>query len=277
MTDKDYVYISYSRYNSLFVDRLATDLRRAGVKVWRDVEQITPGSNWAEETARALRGSSALLWIISKQSLQSEALKKEITYFHSTGASIIPLFLGDATLDDLPPIFQYYFAGLQYITFQGDYNKAVEALRVALAPIVPQGPPIAPNTKRSKGYVFISYAREDADFTILLKDFLKEHGYAYWDYDESDRDYHNQLFRELEGVIREAMATLSILSEAWKQSQWTIREYFFSNEVGTPVFLLRAKEVGPILAIAGMPYIDFVGDSQRGFDKLHRELTRKSL
>ena len=78
------------------------------------------------------------------------------------------------------------------------------------------------------------------------------------------------------GVIKEAAATLSVLSEAWKRSQWALKEYFFSEETGTPVFLLKAKTLGPTLAIAGMPYIDFTSDD-RGFEKLHRELRRKRL
>ena len=115
------------------------------------------------------------------------------------------------------------------------------------------------------------------NFAFSLKGFLKEHGYAYWDYEESDRDYNSQLFLELEGVIIEASATLSILSEAWKHSEWAVKEFFFSQEVETPVFLLKAKELGPTLAIAGMTYIDFTKDSVFGFRKLDKELKRKKL
>lgn len=107
--------------------------------------------------------------------------------------------------------------------------------------------------------------------------FLKEHGYAYWDYEESDRDYHSQFFLELESVIIEASATLSVLSESWKRSPWALKEFFFSQEVDTPVFLLKAKALGPTLAIAGMTYIDFNKDTNKGYQKLHKELKRKQL
>jgi len=96
-------------------------------------------------------------------------------------------------------------------------------------------------------------------------------------YPASERNYHTQFVRELESVIIDAAATLCILSEAWKNSQWTIREYFFSEEVGIPVFLLRAKEMKPSLAVAGAPYIDFVANVIRGFERLDRELKRKGL
>ena len=70
---------------------------------------------------------------------------------------------------------------------------------------------------------------------------------------------------------------MSVLSPSWKQSQWAVKEFLFSDEVGTPVFLVRAKDMGPTLVIAGIPYIDFVNDRETGFRKLERELERKGL
>lgn len=82
---------------------------------------------------------------------------------------------------------------------------------------------------------------------------------------------------ELEGVIIDAAATLSVLSEDWKRSRWTVREYFFSEEVKTPVFLLKAKEMSPTLAIAGLTFIDFTKSNEDGYKKLDRELKRKGI
>ena len=151
-------------------------------------------------------------------------------------------------------------------------------------------------------YVYVNYARHDVSFVSKLTDDLRRHGietwrdlkqiepgvdwvdaflaerkYAYWDYNESDRDYHTQLFTELESVIIEASATLSIISPEWKRSTWTIKEYLFSEEVDVPVFLLRAKAMPPTLAIAGVPYIDFVRDRGDGLRQLDRELRRAGL
>jgi hypothetical protein len=78
-------------------------------------------------------------------------------------------------------------------------------------------------------------------------------------------------------VIKDAAATLSVLSEDWKRSTWAVKEYFFSDEVGTPVFLLKAKAIGPTLAITGIPYIDFTQSIKAGFEKLDLELNKKGL
>ncbi len=107
--------------------------------------------------------------------------------------------------------------------------------------------------------------------------FLERRGYGFWDYAKSDRDYHTQLFLELEMAIKEASAVLSILSPHWKRSKWTIREYLYAEEIGSPIFLLKAKEMEPTLVIAGIPYIDFVGNTESGLLKLDKELNRKGL
>ena len=62
-------------------------------------------------------------------------------------------------------------------------------------------------------------------------------------------------FLELEGIIKDAAGTLSIISPNWKQSQISMQEFHFSRDVGTPVFLLKVGEPGPTLALSGLTYI----------------------
>ena len=80
---------------------------------------------------------------------------------------------------------------------------------------------------------------------------------------------------ELESVINDSIAVLSVISPDWKKSRWSVRDFFYSEEIGKPVLLLRAKITKPILAIAGLPYIDFVEDNGKGFEKLGKELKKR--
>lgn len=272
MTEQ-YVFISYSRHDRPIVERITAALHRRGIEVWRDLEQIAPGSAWAEEIEKGLKRASAMIYVSSAHSAKSVWMAQEVAAFLSKQGMVIPIVVDDAGVEAMP----LFLLGLQWIDMRHGHDQAISRIVQALGARVTPGAPVKPKTERSKGYAFLSYAEEDADFVERLKGFLKEHKYAYWDYEESDRDYHGQLFLELEGVISEAAATLSILSEAWKRSKWAVKEYFFSEEIGTPVFLLRAKELGPTLAIAGVPYIDFVSDIGTGFAKLDRELKRKRL
>jgi hypothetical protein len=270
----NYVFISYSRQDQLFVDRLMSDLRKEGIEVWQDIEQISPGMPWEKEIERGLKQAVALVYVSSKHSIESAWLIQEVTYYFGKGEKkIIPIIIDEDCIKNMP----LFLRQIQRIDFREDYNQALESLKHVLVEIVGFGPSIAAKPKKSKGYAFLSYAEEDSEFLAELRGFLKEHKYGYWDYEESDRDYHSQLFLELEGVIREATATLSILSPAWKRSNWTVKEYLFSEEVKTPVFLLKVRELGPTLVIAGVPYIDFLKDRKKGFEKLAHELKRKGI
>jgi hypothetical protein len=51
-----------------------------------------------------------------------------------------------------------------------------------------------------------------------------------------------------------------------------MHELQFSKEVHKPVFLLRFRDPGPTLALAGMTFIDFIGARKTGFAKLDSEL-----
>jgi hypothetical protein len=270
----EYVFISYSRRDRAFVDRLVENLGQAGIRVWQDVDEIYAGSDWQAEISKALVGASALLFVASQNSVDSAWMTHELQFFIQRKSSkIIPIILDDVGEKALP----VFLAQFQWVDFRADYTHALNFLLASLAPYVDQGPSIKPKSRKSKGYVFLSYAEEDADFVEKLKVFLRKRGYAYWDWNESDRDYHTSLVLELEGIITEAAATLSILSPAWKKSKWTIKEYFFSDEAGIQVFLLKAKEVGPSLAVAGEHFIDFVKDPEIGFERLNHELSRKGL
>jgi len=271
--ENNYVFISYSRHDSPFVDRLTNDLRQHGVKVWIDRENIEPGKGWQAEIEQGLGNAFSLIFVLSSNSLKSTWMLTELSAFKATNKKIIPVAIEDVDVSALPADI----AKIQWADFRQSYQNGIQSLLSGLGINVYAAKPVSPKPQKSKGYAFLSYAEEDGDFASSMKKFLKDHDYAYWDYEESDRDYHSHFFLELEGVIIEASATLSILSEAWKRSPWTLKELFFSQEVGTPVFLLKAKELGPTLAIAGMTYIDFTEDTESGYRKLDRELRRKKL
>lgn len=274
MSKNDYIFISYSRHDSKFVDRLSVDLRDNGLQVWIDTENIAPGTPWQEEIEKGINGSNALIFIISRHSIKSKWMLHELVAYTAKNKNIFPLIIEDVDPKELPA----YIANIQWLDFKREYDAPFATLLQTLGVLAGVKSHSAPiKKKQSKGYAFLSYAEEDSDFTKYLKQFLKQNGYAYWDYEESDRDYHSQLFLELEGIIIEASTTLSIISESWKRSPWTVKEFFFSEEVGTPVFLLKAKQMAPTLAIAGMSYIDFTQNIENGLAKLHKELSRKGL
>jgi hypothetical protein len=274
MAPTGYFFVSYARLDKVFVDRLTADLAEAGVNIWRDVDNIEPGTNWRLEIDRAIQETLGIIYVSSRNSIRSVWMEKELAEVLTRSSELaFPIVLDDEGAQHLPELLM----GVQWADFRQDYNNGLRQLLKGIARVTEIGGKKAQGKRKSKGYVFLSYCEADADFVKDLRHFLKNRGYAYWDYSESDRDYHGQLFLELEHVIREAVATLSILSPAWKQSHWSVKEYIFSTEVGIPVFLLRVEDMGPTLVIAGIPYIDFAQDRSIGFKRLESELSRKNL
>lgn len=273
MEDIGYVFISYSPRDSNFIGRLTEDLHAAGFRTWIDREQIEPGENLAATVPVAVLGARALVAVLSKSSIVNDVLTAELTYGKRYQKPILPVVIDKSAAKYQPSVLQ----GYNRIDFERSYESGLASLQSQLSRLIVADAPIGASPTKTKGYVFLSYAEEDRQFIEQLRSFLAKHRYAYWDFAESDRDYHGQMYLELEKVIREAVATLSILTPAWKLSKWTIKEHQFSEEVGTPVFLLMVKETGPILALTGLPYIDFTNNTQQGFERLHRELQRQGL
>ena len=270
---KQRVFISYSREDRPFVDRLSQDLRIGGVATWQDTKEIAAGENWRLAIEKSLRSTSAMVYVASAASSNSRWMAKEVEAVFGRGTRVIPVILDDEGELGLPSFLREY----QWVDFRAGYEGALALLLTALQPFRTEAPAGPPSKQQAKGYVFLSYAEEDASFVDELKGFLKQRDYGYWDYRESDRDYHQDLYLELESVIQEAAATLSFLSPDWKRSRTAVKEYYFSIEVGIPVFLLRVRHPGPTLVIAGLPYIDFTENHVSGFKQLERELSRKGL
>ena len=271
-----YLFVSYSRWDrraSPIIDRLLHDLRAAGVNLWLAPDSVPAGQDWQDAIPDAIAGSDGQLFIFNKRLEKARGMARELEQVFDLDLPVYPVLLDNEGADLLPLPLQQ----VPHFDVNNDYDGALRQLLAALPASSKEGHAVPQVRPQSKGYVFISYAEEDTPFVAQLRTFLKERGYGYWDYAESERNYHTHFFTELEEVIMNATATVSVLSPDWKKSKWTAKEYMFSEEVGVPVFLLLARHMGPTLVTAGIPYIDFTRDDQQGFERLSRELTRKGL
>lgn len=269
---KPYVFISYSRQDRRFVEQLTDALSATGIETWTDVSNIAPGQNWQNQIEQGLLDAEVLLYVASGNTSTSQWMEQELLAFMRGTGRVIPLIIDAAGESSLPSALRQ----IQWADFRGDFNDALQKLIIGLASLRHSGPLAQPEVK-SKGYVFVSYAAEDDNFVEELKEHIKGRGYAYWDFRESQRNYQEDYTIELEGVISDAEATLSVISPDWKKSATSLQELHFSKEVRTPVFLLRVRDPGPTLALAGMTFIDFTGTRETGFTKLDTELAKFGL
>jgi hypothetical protein len=267
-----YVFISYSRQDRRFVEHLTTGLRQVGVRTWTDLDNISPGQDWKHEINQGLLEASALIYVASTNSAQSRWMDWEYAAFLKKAKRVIPIVIDDSGPDNLPPPLLQ----IQWVDFRGPFEPALRRLLDGIRDLEGSSSLAAP-TPKSKGYVFISYADEDAEFVGELKLFLKNQRYAYWDFRESERDYQADYTLELENIIKNAAGTLSVVSPDWKRSPTALQELHFSREVKTPVFLLKVKDPGPTLVISGMTYINFLHERKEGFTQLDGEMRRQGL
>jgi hypothetical protein len=143
------IFISYSREDRAFVDRLSQDLRAGGAEIWLDTNEIAAGENWQKAIEDSLRHSSALLYVASVRSGRSEWMKMEVQAVLGHGTRVIPLILDDEGERELPP----YLAVFQWVDFRSGYDDALRQLLAAVQPFRTEHPlPIA--QKKNKGYVF---------------------------------------------------------------------------------------------------------------------------
>lgn len=78
-TSKVRVFISYARQQLYFAESLALNLRASGIEVWIDIQQLEPGSDWAEGIREGLESSTALILVASRQALDSPYVRQEWT------------------------------------------------------------------------------------------------------------------------------------------------------------------------------------------------------
>lgn len=273
-----FVFVSYAHEDHAFVGQLVQALTGHRIHVWVDRYQLMPGDNWVDKTLQAQADADVLLVIISPHSVQSQWVASEIQeairQVRSGNQRIIPIVTGGSLRTLRLP------EHLVWIDFSDDFDQAVRQL-VTRLPVSVREPPREsspePTTLKAKGYFFLSFVEEDSGFVTGLRQFMRDHGFGYWDFQESERDYGLQFWREIEDRIDQTAAVLSIVSPDWLLSKWTPREYLYAEEVHIPCVQLRVRPMRPSLLTVGMTYIDFTTNVQKGYDKLASELRRKKL
>jgi WD40 repeat protein len=122
------VFISYSRKNVDFAERLARDLSDAGLDVWIDIRKIQAGDSWRDEIFKGINNSEMMVVCLSPDSVASEWVRREIFLARSQHRFIIPVMVKDC----FPEMAQYeetrWLADVQIVDFQDGYDTAFPLL-----------------------------------------------------------------------------------------------------------------------------------------------------
>jgi formylglycine-generating enzyme required for sulfatase activity len=85
------VFISYSRKDLAFVQRLATDLQNAGLDVWWDLSGTKGGDEWERKIGHAIEQSQYFIVVLTPDSVESRWVTREYLKADEMGLKIIPL------------------------------------------------------------------------------------------------------------------------------------------------------------------------------------------
>jgi TIR domain len=129
------VFISYSHgdidraWLTGFVERL----RRHGVSVWLDTEQIPPGQPWRDAIEDGLRNSDSIVLVLGRETALRPYLFFEIGAAIGMGKRIIPIVAQDVVPSQLPAPIRLR----QFLRQQAPEETADEFYTKAMAPTAP--------------------------------------------------------------------------------------------------------------------------------------------
>jgi len=125
------VMISYSSQERPQVMQIVQKLRTAGVAVWIDHGGIDGAQRWGEEIVNAIEECKIVLLMISRASMRSENIAKEVSIASDGGKRLLPLYLEEA---EIPKSMRYPLSGIQHIKFyDGDPETKFLSMLRALA------------------------------------------------------------------------------------------------------------------------------------------------
>jgi hypothetical protein len=140
------IFISYSRKDTTFVEKLVKDLKNAGLDVWYDLSSIHGGTRWRIEIENAIRNSQFVIVVLSPDSADSEWVEREFLFASNLKRKIIPLMCRSC---DLP----LNYLDLNYIDMRREkYRQGFADLLKVLA-VDPKPVPLSDTKVEKKAFV----------------------------------------------------------------------------------------------------------------------------
>jgi WD40 repeat protein len=124
------VFVSYSRRDSAYVQRLVGALQQHGKDVWLDVDGLRDSEVFPEALRLAVEGSDAFVFVISPDSVRSQFCEQEVDRAAELNKRIVPLALRVVPDADIPEEIRYR----NWIPAgeDGDFDASVTRLLTAI-------------------------------------------------------------------------------------------------------------------------------------------------
>ena len=103
-----HIFISYSKKDIVYAEKLINALRREGFNPWVDMENLGAGTQWLRRLQKQIVTCDAYILVMSRNAYNSTWVPDELVVAKSKGKPIFPLLLDDTEL----------FLALQTIQFE---------------------------------------------------------------------------------------------------------------------------------------------------------------
>jgi hypothetical protein len=113
------IFISYSRVDTAFVDRLEAILRSKGFSVWVDRNDIEGGEDWLDAIEEAIDDCTVVVAVLSQEAVESHYVKSELQLALAKKKELIPLLYR-------PCKIPFYLGPIQLINVEGGKSTGVD-------------------------------------------------------------------------------------------------------------------------------------------------------
>ena len=149
------LFVSYARENKREVDEMVSHLETLGYQAWID-SALRGGQSWWEEILRRIAECDVFLAIVTRNTLNSVACKRELEWALALNRPVLPI-----ALERLPEALPSQLSIRQIVDYSRPGHEAAFALAGGLAAI-PPAPPI-PEELPKAPLVPLSYLSDLAD------------------------------------------------------------------------------------------------------------------
>ncbi len=131
-----FIFISYSRRDLDFAQKVVDALSEQHLDTWVDWKSIPKGQDWEQEIYRGIEQADALLFLISPDSVKSQMCNKEIAHAIRNNKRILPILLREAKTEEFRnKTVRTEMERLNWIFCrrdQDDFAQAIETARTTI-------------------------------------------------------------------------------------------------------------------------------------------------
>lgn len=138
-----HVFISYVRENQRQVERLARDLRLAGLEIWLDRDNLVPGTKWDEAITQAIGSGAAFVacfsrdYLLREHTYMDEELQVARALLLAGGMErtwLIPIIFDDCSPGDVGILKDAVLARLHCVSMAPDWQDGLRRILAVLSP-----------------------------------------------------------------------------------------------------------------------------------------------